>query len=76
MMNTISSKIVLIFCVLQFRLILNESKINGKDYMYIALVNTANSYSQQECLGIKLQSICYEKAWDWPNKNQTFTVQN
>ena len=21
-------------------------------------------------------SICYEKAGDWPNKNQNFTVQN
>ena len=22
------------------------------------------------------ESTCYEKAWDWPNKNRNFTVQN
>ena len=25
---------------------------------------------------IRAVSICYEKEWDWPNKNRNFTVQN
>ena len=53
---------------------------DGRPSLRLDLSATARSnlmkFDRKQVVGILDQSICYEKAWDWPNKNRNFTVQN
>ena len=49
------------------------TSLNSPSLIFALLRSETDSLSLEFALS---QSICYEKAGDWPNKNRNFTVQN
>ena len=69
-----------------FSAVLDHFSLHHNDYLtsivpesqgIVQVVQTIEDGAHRRFASLNLvQSICYEKTGDWPNKNRNFTVQN